>query len=71
MENALTWLRGKSDLLIATSVVVVILIMIIPLNPFFVDLFISIKHLYVAHDSCFSACTRTGRSISPYSLQSS
>src|SRR5512143_2479294 len=43
MESALTWLRGKSDLLIATSVVVVILIMIIPLNPFFIDLFISIS----------------------------
>jgi flagellar biosynthesis protein FlhA len=43
MENALAWLRGKSDFAIATSVVVVILIMIIPLNPFFIDLFISIS----------------------------
>src|SRR5271157_552792 len=43
MESALTWLKGKSDLVIATSVVVVILIMIIPLNPFFIDLFIALS----------------------------
>ena len=43
MQGALTWMRDKSDLIMATSVVVVILIMIIPLNPFFIDLFISIS----------------------------
>ena len=43
MENVLTWVRGKSDLIIATSVVVVILIMIVPLNPFFIDMFISLS----------------------------
>jgi flagellar biosynthesis protein FlhA len=43
MESALAWVKGKSDLLIATSVVVVILIMIVPLNPFFIDLFISLS----------------------------
>jgi len=43
VENVLTWVRGKSDLIIATSVVVVILIMIVPLNPFFIDMFISLS----------------------------
>jgi flagellar biosynthesis protein FlhA len=43
VENVLTWVRGKSDLIIASSVVVVILIMIVPLNPFFIDMFISLS----------------------------
>ncbi len=43
MAGVLTWMRGKSDVIIASSVVVVILIMIIPLNPFLIDFFISIS----------------------------
>jgi flagellar biosynthesis protein FlhA len=43
MQGALAWIRDKSDLIMATSVVVVLLIMIVPLNPFFIDLFISIS----------------------------
>ncbi len=43
MQATLQWMRDKSDLIIATSVVVVILIMIVPLNPFFIDFFITIS----------------------------
>jgi flagellar biosynthesis protein FlhA len=43
MEKVLTYVRDKSDILIALSVVVVILIMIIPLNCFLMDIFLTIS----------------------------
>lgn len=43
MEKVLTYVRDKSDILIALSVVVVILIMIIPLNSFLMDIFLTIS----------------------------
>lgn len=43
MEKVLSYVRDKSDILIALSVVVVILIMIIPLNSFLMDIFLTIS----------------------------
>ncbi len=43
MEKVLTYVRDKSDILIALSVVVVILIMIIPLNTFLMDIFLTVS----------------------------
>lgn len=43
MEKVLTYVRDKSDIVIALSVVVVILIMIIPLNSFLMDIFLTIS----------------------------
>jgi flagellar biosynthesis protein FlhA len=43
VEKVLTYVRDKSDILIALSVVVVILIMIIPLNSFLMDIFLTIS----------------------------
>jgi flagellar biosynthesis protein FlhA len=43
MEKVLTYVRDKSDILIALSVVVVILIMIVPLNSFLMDIFLTVS----------------------------
>jgi flagellar biosynthesis protein FlhA len=43
MANFASGLKNKSDLLVALSVVFVILIMIIPLNSFFMDIFLTIS----------------------------
>lgn len=43
MEKVFAYVRDKSDILIALSVVVVILIMIIPLNSFLMDIFLTIS----------------------------
>lgn len=43
MEKVLTYVRDKSDIVIALSVVVVILIMIIPLNSFLMDIFLTVS----------------------------
>ncbi|OPY66660.1 MAG: Flagellar biosynthesis protein FlhA [Syntrophorhabdus sp. PtaU1.Bin002] len=43
MNKLVTAIRDKSDLLVAASVVFVILIMIVPLNSFFIDLFLTLS----------------------------
>lgn len=43
MSKLVTAIRDKSDLLVAASVVFVILIMIVPLNSFFIDLFLTLS----------------------------
>jgi len=43
MEKVITQIREKGDIIIAISIVFVILIMIIPLNPFFADMFLTVS----------------------------
>jgi len=43
MNNSLKVIKEKSDILVAVSIVFVILIMIIPLNSFFIDIFLTLS----------------------------
>jgi len=41
MEQIRSMIKAKSDLFVAISVVFVILVMIVPLNSFFIDIFLT------------------------------
>src|SRR5512136_1196472 len=43
MEKLVAFIREKSDVVIAVSIVFVILIMIVPLNSFFIDIFLTLS----------------------------